>query len=131
MHIEQLREYCISKKGVTEHFPFDDVTLVFKVMNKMFMMVPLDRWEKGEQNIVIKLDPEIAIELREANESILGGFQQGRKPEAKYVNVKHWNTVVVNQEVSDAQVFNLIKDAYQVVVNKLTKKLKAELESLS
>ena len=130
MHIEQLRDFTIAIKGVTEHFPFNDTTLVFKVMNKMFMMVPLDRWEKGEQNIVIKLDPEKAIELREANESILGGFQQGRKPDAKYVNVKHWNTVIVNQDVSDAQVCDLIKDAYQVVVDKLTKKLKAELENL-
>lgn len=130
MHIEQLREYCISKKGVTEHFPFNDTTLVFKVMHKMFMMVPLDRWEKGEQNIVIKLDPEKAIELRENYESILGGFQQGRKPDAKYVNLKHWNTVIVNQDVSDAQVCDLIKDAYQVVVDKLTKKLKVELENL-
>ena len=130
MHIEQLRDFSIAIKGVTEHFPFDESTLVFKVMNKMFMMVPLDRWENGAQNIVIKLDPEKAIELRETNESILGGFQQGRKPDAKYVNVKHWNTVIVNQGVSDAQVSDLIKDAYQVVVDKLTKKLKAELENL-
>ena len=130
MHIEQLRDFSIAIKGVTEHFPFDESTLVFKVMNKMFMMVPLDRWENGAQNIVIKLNPEKAIELREMNESILGGFQQGRKPDAKYVNVKHWNTVIVNQGVSDAQVCNLIKDAYQVEVDKLTKKLKAELENL-
>ena len=130
MHLEQLREYCIEKKGVTEHFPFDETTLVFKVMAKMFMMVPLDRWEKGEQNIVIKLDPDIAIELRESYESIIGGFQQGRKPDAKYVNVKHWNTVITNQDVSDRLVCKLIDDAYSVVVNKLTKKLKAELENL-
>jgi predicted DNA-binding protein (MmcQ/YjbR family) len=130
MHIEQLRDFSIAIKGVTEHFPFDESTLVFKVMNKMFMMVPLDRWENGAQNIVIKLNPEKAIELREMNESILGGFQQGRKPDAKYVNVKHWNTVIVNQGVSDAQVCDLIKDAYQVVVDELTKKLKAELENL-
>ena len=130
MHIEQLRDFCIAKKGVTEHFPFDDVTLVFKVMNKMFIIVPLDRWEKGEQNIVIKLDPEIALEYRESFESIIGGFQQGRKPDAKYVNVKHWNTVVVNKEVTDTQVFDLITDAYDVVVNNLTKKLQAELKKL-
>lgn len=46
MHIEQLRNYCISKKGTTEEFPFDNDTLVFKVMGKMFIMVPLDRWEQ-------------------------------------------------------------------------------------
>lgn len=130
MHIEQLREYCIAKKGATEHFPFDETTLVFKVMNKMFMMVPLDRWEKGELNIVLKLDPEKAIELRDSFESIIGGFQQGRKPDARFVNVKHWNTVVVNQEVSDSLTFQLINNAYDIVVNGLTKKLKMELESL-
>ena len=130
MHIEQIREYCIAKKGVTEHFPFDDVTLVFKVMAKMFMIVPLDRWEKGEQVIVLKLDPEIAIELRESYESVLGGFQQGRKPDAKYVNVKHWNTVIVNREVQDIQVFDFINDSYCVVVKNLTKKVQAELENL-
>ena len=130
MHIEQLRDFSIAIKGVTEHFPFDETTLVFKVMNKMFMMVPLDRWEKGEQNIVIKLDPENAIELRESYESILGGFQQGRKPDAKYVNVKHWNTVITNQDVSDALVCQLIDDAYAVVVKGLTKKVRTELENL-
>ena len=38
MHITQLRDFCLSKKGVTEHFPFDNVTLVFKVMNKIFLI---------------------------------------------------------------------------------------------
>ena len=130
MHIEQIREYCIVKKGVTEHFPFDETTLVFKVMSKMFIMVPLDRWEKGAQNIVLKLDPEEALEHRESFESVIGGFQQGRKPGAKFVNVKHWNTVITNQDVLDSQVLKLIDDAYQVVVNGLTKKIKEELKNL-
>lgn len=130
MHIEQLREYCISKKGVTEHFPFDNVTLVFKVMNKMFIMIGLDRWEEREKSIVLKLDPEQALELRASYESFIGGFQQGRKLDARYVNVKHWNTVIMNQEVSDTQVFQLIDAAYAIVVKGLTKKVKAELEDL-
>ena len=51
MHIEQLRDFCIAKKGVTEHFPFDDVTLVFKVLGKMFLLTGLNSWEKGEQKV--------------------------------------------------------------------------------
>ena len=63
MHIEQLRDFCIAKKGVTEHFPFDESTLVFKVMNKMFALVGLNNWEKGEQKINLKCDPEKALEF--------------------------------------------------------------------
>lgn len=130
MHVEQIREYCIAKKGVTEHFPFDEVTLVFKVMGKMFVIVGLDRWEVGEKKIVLKLNPEEALEYRLSFEGVIGGFQQGRKPDAKFVNVKHWNTVVTNQDVSATQILKLIDDAYQVVVKGLTRKLKAELENL-
>jgi predicted DNA-binding protein (MmcQ/YjbR family) len=64
MHIEQVRDFCIAKKGVTEHFPFDDVTLVFKVMGKMFALVGLNSWEKGDQKINLKCDPDKAAEFR-------------------------------------------------------------------
>lgn len=130
MNIEQLYDYCLSKKGVTEHFPFNKVTLVFKVMGKMFIMVGLDRWEEGRSHIVLKLDPEQAIELRETYESIIGGFQQGKKATARFVRTKHWNTVIANQEVEDSLIFKLIDDAYDIVVKGLTKKLQKELKSL-
>ena len=42
MNVETVREYCLNKKGVTESFPFDDVSLVVKVMNKMFALIDLD-----------------------------------------------------------------------------------------
>lgn len=122
MHIEQLRDFCIAKKGVTEHFPFDDVTLVFKVMNKMFALVGLNHWEKGEQKINLKCDPERAQELRGEYEGIYAGF---------HMNKKHWNTVIINSaDVSDNLVFELINHSYNLVVKGLTKKVKAELENL-
>ena len=34
-HISKFHEYCLTKPGVTEGFPFDETILVFKVMNKM------------------------------------------------------------------------------------------------
>ncbi|HCY81681.1 MAG TPA: MmcQ-like protein, partial [Xanthomarina gelatinilytica] len=64
MNIEELRKYCISKKGVTEDFPFDIDTLVFKVLGKMFVLVGLKKWEAGEKAINLKCDPEYAQELR-------------------------------------------------------------------
>ena len=87
MHIEQLRDFCMAKKGVTEHFPFDDVTLVFKVMNKMFLLTGLNSWEKGDQKINLKCDPEKAEELRGEYEGISDGY---------YMNKKYWNNVNLN-----------------------------------
>lgn len=130
MNIEQLREYCMSKKGVTEHFPFDNDTLVFKVMEKMFIMIPLDRWERGQELSIVKLGPEEALELRELYEGILGGFQQGRKPDARYVNTKHWNTIENNKDVSNELHYELIDRSYTVVVKGLTKKVREELNKL-
>lgn len=130
MNIEELREYCISKKGVTEHFPFDNDTLVFKVMAKMFIMIPLDRWENGQELSIVKLEPEEALELRDGYEGILGGFQQGRKPDARYVNTKHWNTIENNKDVSDELYYELIDRSYEIVIKGLTRKVKEELKNL-
>ena len=122
MHIEQLRDFCIARKGVTEHFPFDDVTLVFKVMGKMFALTGLERWEGGENKINLKCNPEKAEELRGEYEGIIAGF---------HMNKKHWNTVIVNSsDVSDDLVKELINHSYDLVVKGLTKKLKTELATL-
>lgn len=122
MHIEQLRDFCITKKGVTEHFPFDEVTLVFKVMNKMFALTGLNAWEKGEQKINLKCDPDKAEELREEYEGILPGW---------HMNKRLWNTVTINSaDVSDALVFELIDHSYDLVVKGLSKKVRLELENL-
>ena len=122
MNIEQLRDFCITKKGVTEHFPFDDVTLVFKVMNKMFALSGLDRWERGEESINLKCDPEKSEELRAEYEGVNPGFHMSKK---------HWNTVTINiSDVSDDLVKELINHSYNLVVKGLTKKAKMELENL-
>jgi predicted DNA-binding protein (MmcQ/YjbR family) len=71
MNIEEIRDYCLAKKGVTEGFPFDEVTLVFKVMNKMYALVGLERTPPF---INLKCDPERAIELREQYEDIQPGY---------------------------------------------------------
>ena len=122
MHIEQVRDFCIAKKGVTEHFPFDDVSLVFKLMGKIFALVRLDYWEKGDQKINLKCDPERAEELRGVYEGINAGW---------HMNKKHWNTVILNSaDVSDDLASELINHSYDMVVNGLTKKVKKELEEL-
>lgn len=106
MNIEELREYCMSKKGVEECFPFDDVTLVFKVMGKMFALTNTD----GDFTINLKCDPEKAIDLREHYDSVIPGY---------HMDKKHWNTVIIDGMVADELLKEWIDDSYNLVVRKL------------
>ncbi len=110
MNIEEIRVYCLAKKGTTEEFPFDEVTLVFKVMGKMYALTTLD----NELSLNLKCDPERAIELREINDAILPGY---------HMNKKHWNTVIVDGVKNDL-LLELIDHSYDLVVSGLTKKQK-------
>lgn len=119
MNIEQLQDYCISKKGVTEDFPFDADTLVFKVLGKMFALVGLEKWEKGEKSINLKCDPDYAEELRAEYDSINAGYHMSKK---------HWNTVSLNSgAISPEFLSELIDHSYDMVVKGMTKKLRKEL----
>ena len=120
MNVEQYREYCLSKKGVTESFPFDQTTLVFKVMGKMFALCGLER---QPFQVNLKCDPERSITLREEHEpSIMGAYHMSKL---------HWNTVVPNTSFSDELFYELIDHSYDLVVKGLTKKIREELNSLS
>lgn len=122
MHIDQIRDHCLSKKAATESFPFDEHVLVFKVMGKMFLMAPLNKWEQGEASITIKCDPEYTIELRQQYESIYPG---------PYVSNKHWNALALfKNELEPKLVFELIDHSYQMVIKGMTKKMKEELKAL-
>ena len=123
MDIIQLREYCLNFKGATEDFPFDEDTLVFKVMGKMFALVGLEKWEMGNPSINLKCDPEKAIELREKYpEEIYAGYHMSKK---------HWNTVVINgSQLTEKQIKHFINHSYELVVSKLTKKQKQELKEM-
>lgn len=123
MDIIQLREYCLSFKGATEDFPFDEDTLVFKVMGKMFALVGLEKWEMGYPAINLKCDPEKAIELREKYpEEIYAGYHMSKK---------HWNTVVINgSQLTEKQIKHFINHSYELVISKLTKKQKQELKEM-
>ena len=118
MNLESYYEYCLSKKGVTEHFPFDEDTLVFKVGGKMFALSSLSQWEKGQPSVNLKCDPERAEELRAEYDAIQPGFHMSKT---------HWNTIAINESVSDALVKELIDHSYDLVFKSLTKKLQNEI----
>ena len=121
MNIQQYFEYCLSKKGVTEHFPFDEDTLVFKVGGKMFALSSLSQWEKGNPSVNLKCDPERAEELRAEYDDIKPGFHMSKV---------HWNTVSVNSDISDKMVRELIDHSYDLIFKSLTKKLQNEVSNL-
>jgi predicted DNA-binding protein (MmcQ/YjbR family) len=112
VNYEDLREYCLSLKGTTEHFPFDDVTLVIKVHGKMFALVPLDN---TETQIALKCDPERAIQLREEYEAIVPAW---------HFNKKYWNTVKIDPSITKTFLCELIRHSYDLVVAGLPKKLR-------
>ncbi len=102
MNIETLREYCLSKPGVSESFPFDEDTLVFKVLNKIFLLTSLD----ASLSINVKCDPERALEWREQYPCVIPGY---------HMNKKHWNTVLIDGSLSDDQIHEMIDHSYHLV----------------
>ena len=119
MDIEDVRGYCLSKKGTTESFPFDSDTLVFKVMDKMFALMSLERIPL---QMNLKCDPERAVELRDLYpELILPGYHMSKL---------HWNTVILESDLSIKLICGMIDNSYDLVVKKMTKKRRSELEEL-
>lgn len=121
MNLESFYEYCISKKGVTEHFPFDDTILVFKVGEKIFALSSLKHWELGEPSVNLKCNPERALELRAQYDAIQPGYHMSKV---------HWNTILVNLDVNDLFLKELIDHSYDLVFSSLSKKVKASILAL-
>lgn len=120
MDIESLRDYCLTKKGATEHFPFDEYTLVFKVGGKMFALTSLNKWEEGDHSVNLKCNPDKALLLREQYEGIVSGY---------HMNKKHWNTIYCNRQLDDGYLKKLIDHSYDLVFQSLPNRLKEETVS--
>ncbi len=114
--IESFREYCLKKKGVTEEFPFDNDTLVFKVSSKMFALSSL----VSEQfRINLKCNRDLITELRSKYAAVQPGY---------HMNKDHWNTVVIDGSISQKEILKMIDHSYEEVVRGLTKKMQEELK---
>lgn len=113
MNIEDLRDYCLQKPAVTEGFPFGEETLVFKVADKLFLLIGLD--EANRFNV--KCDPELAVELRDRYPEVQPGW---------HMNKKMWNTVYMDGNLTVKQLHEMIDHSYEQVVKGLTKKARLE-----
>lgn len=115
MNIEEIRDYCISKKAVEETMPFGPDTIVFKVLGKAFLLMG---FENNPVSFNVKCDPEKAIQLREQYNCVKPGY---------HMNKKHWNTITVDYSVSDKLLMQWIDHSYELVVSGLSKKLKEKI----
>ena len=118
MNIEEIRDYCLSFNGVTEECPFGPEVLVFKVMGKMFALLPLD---SPELTISLKNSPEKNQDLRSEYWFITGAYHMSKV---------HWNSIQIDFSVKKELVFSLVFESYELVKQGLTKKLKLELEAI-
>lgn len=112
MHIEDFRNYCLSKPGVEEGFPFGEDTLVFKVGGKIFAITGL---EAADFRVNLKCDPQYSIELREQHPQIIPGW---------HMNKQHWNTVYFEDGLSEDLLRSLIDHSYDLIYASLPKKVR-------
>ena len=115
MNLEEIRAYCLQKKGASIDFPFDDVTMVIKVGGNMFILIAIDSdplW------INLKCEPFIAEDLRERYNAVTPGY---------HMNKRHWNTVSMDNTIPDDIIKEMIDDSYELVFSKLSKKNKESI----
>ena len=117
MNIEHIRDYCLAKKGSNESFPFDNVTLVFKIVNRIFAVVCLD----NPNHVTLKCQPDYSIQLRECYDGIIG---------APHFNKKYWIQITFDSDIPDSLILELIDHSYEEVLKKFTRKQKAYYDEL-
>jgi predicted DNA-binding protein (MmcQ/YjbR family) len=118
LNIEELRDHCLEKPGVTEGFPFGEDTLVFKVGGKIFLITGLEQGDRFN----VKCDPELAIELRERYTEVIPGY---------HMNKKMWNTVFMDGTLTHKQLLDMIDHSYDLILKRLPKKTQDEIFGIS
>lgn len=118
--LKTLRNYCFSKPGAVEDYPFGEETLVVKVMGKMFALIPLDLQDEAPR-ISLKCDPALAEILRNIYDAVQPGY---------HLNKRHWNTVTVDGSIPDQEIYDMVDQSYQLVVQSLSKSDREKLKKL-
>lgn len=117
MDLETLQAYLLGKKGAVAERPFGPDTLVYKVGGKMFALVG---WDETPLRVNLKCDPDEALFLRDIYPgTVLPGY---------HMNKRHWNTVVLDGTVPEAEFWRMIDDSYRLVVAGLPKRVREQLE---
>ncbi|MBN2134543.1 MAG: MmcQ/YjbR family DNA-binding protein [Acidobacteria bacterium] len=116
MTFDDLYKYCMSRKGATNDLPFDETTICFRVMGKIFALTDI---KDDPPRVNLKSDPELALELREMYTSVIPGY---------HMNKKHWNTVIIDGSISDSEIEKMIDHSYKLIIKSLKKSDREDLE---
>lgn len=114
MDIAAFREFCLALPFTDESLPFDENVLVFKVGGKIFAITDIDTFG----SVVVKCDPDEAIELRETYDFVQPGY---------HMNKKHWNSIMMVPALPDALLKKWVRDSYDLVFASLPAKVRKEL----
>ena len=114
---DQVIEACLAKPGSAEDYPFGDEVAVFKVVGKMFALVPL---AESPPSVSLKCDPELAADLRQKYRAVTPGY---------HLNKRHWNTVTLDGSIPEEELLDLIDHSYQLVVAGLPRAQRATLDA--
>ncbi len=119
MTLDQIQHIALGLAGTSADEPFGPGVIVFRVMEKIFALVPTD---SIPLQVNLKCDPERAVELRDRYEAVTPGY---------HMNKKHWNTVLLDGSVPAREVEEMILHSYNLILGGLSRKLRRELESIS
>ena len=109
MNRNNLRDFCLNLTAAVEEFPFGPDAAVFKVMGKMFALIPV---AGDPPSISLKSDPVEAVMLRQMYAAVQAGY---------HMNKKHWNTIILDVIVPQNRMFEWIDESYSLVVAGLKK----------
>jgi len=115
MQLEQLKKLLLEKNSSYVHFPFGEIYMVFKILDKVFAIIAI---EENPLRINLKCEPNDAIAYRDIYDSVIPGY---------HMNKKHWNTIILDGSVPLEVLKDMIDQSYDLVFAKLTKKQKQEL----
>lgn len=115
MDLESFRSFCLAHPATTEDTPFGENVLVWRIGGKLFALTDVNRFPAA---VNLKCDPERAVELRERYEGVLPGYHQ---------NKRHWNTVLLDGSVPDAEIRAMIDHSYEIVRASLPKSVRTAL----
>ena len=116
MEKEKLQSFCMTLPGTTHDYQVDWQADRYHVGGKMFAMIGGD--SEGKPIITLKCEPKRAEELRETYKGIIPGY---------YMNKTHWNSIYFDSNLSTDLIENLIQHSYNLIFEKLTKKVQKEI----
>lgn len=103
---KELEDYILTMPNARLDYPFGEDAAVYKVGDKMFAIIA----EKSDPvRVSLKCDPQLAVTLRERYETVLPGY---------HLNKKHWNTIICSGQLTNDEVFDLVRHSYQLVAEK-------------